>query len=71
MVAAHSIKTKVQLAAAKVLMTSKDTGAVLEVERTVKAVRVGHMVAFSLPALELYGLHATVPKEPAKEGEYA
>ena len=54
---------KKQLAAAKVLMTSKDTGAVLEVERTVKAVRVGHMVAFSLPALELYGLHATVPKE--------
>ena len=43
---------KKQLAAAKVLMTLKDTGAVLEVERTVKAVRAGlHPAPVARPSL--------------------
>ncbi len=36
----------------------------LEVERTIKGQRVGHMVALSLPALKQFGLHAVMPLEP-------
>ena len=51
---------KKQLVAAGVLATDRN-GVPLDVERTVKGQRVGHMVALSLPALREFGLHAVVP----------
>lgn len=60
---------KRQLEQAGVLLMGKD-GQPMEVERTVKGNRVGHMVALSLPALKQFGLHAVVPRAaPAGQGE--
>ncbi len=64
---------KRQLEQAGVLMTD-GAGKVLEIERTVKGQRVGHMVALSVPALKKYGLYAVMPSEEARrlqEGDYA
>lgn len=53
---------KKQLAAAGVLAQDV-SGAPLDIERTVRGQRIGHMVALSLPMLKQYGLHAVVPVE--------
>ncbi|MGE4238607.1 MAG: hypothetical protein AB7E97_19805, partial [Hydrogenophaga sp.] len=56
---------KRQLEQAGVL--AMDAGKPLELERTVKGQRVGHMVALSLPALKQFGLYAVVPSEPKEQ----
>lgn len=60
---------KRQLEQAGVVLLGGAEGRALEVERTVKGARVGHMVALSLPALKQFGLHAVVPKAPAAQAE--
>lgn len=62
---------KRQLEQAGVLLMDEKKGnsLALELERTVKGNRVGHMVALSLPALKVFGLHAVVPKEQMHEAE--
>ena len=54
---------KKQLEQAGVLAMESDASKPLEIERTVKGQRVGHMAALSLPALKQYGLYAVVPEE--------
>lgn len=56
---------KKQLEAAGVLAANAK-GQPLMVERTVRGQRIGHMVAFSLPMLQQYHLHAVVPAEEAE-----
>lgn len=65
---------KRQLEQAGVVLTAGPEGRAMEVERTVKGARVGHMVALSLPALKQFGLHAVVPKAAGQaepEGQWA
>lgn len=58
---------KRQLEQAGVLVMD-DAGGPKAFERTVKFMRVGHMVGLKISALRQYGLHAVVPTEVGKEG---
>ncbi len=59
---------KKQLLAAGVLLVD-DKGVPLDVERTVHRNRVAHMLCISIAKLEVYGLHAVIPKESDPTGE--